>query len=443
MPNQKKHLSVSLLLALMGLSFFTPIPWNEAFSAHSQKDIAVPKIEKDSICTQVRLRTHTDSCKAKQIDELLQGIYHKGAFSGQVLYAENGNVLYSQSFGFSNVRYRRDSITPSHTFQLASLSKPFTAVAVMQLYQNGKIDINQSVKTYLNDFPFENITVKNLLQHRSGLKNYIYIADRYWGNKKTPLTLDTLSTLMRKYGNYLEFQPDSRFRYCNTNYAYLAQIVEKVSGMSFSEYFQKHIAQPLGMTSTFVYNPYEEWPENAVSGYSYSRRNGFYRRWPDYLDGIPGDKGLFSNTQDIFRFDQALYDNRFLADSIIELMFTPARPFDEKHRSDYGIGFRTKVDDNGYQIIYHNGWWKGFRTYYIHDFKSRRTLIWLCNRSDVTINPCIERIFEIVDSYPSQEQPVLATGEQDANVVEDKMAHSVLSDSLSEEENQENYGSEE
>lgn len=441
MPAQKKHLSISLVLALIGLSFFTPIPWNEAFSAHSMKEIAVPQVEKDTVCTSVNLRCHADSCKADEIDRMLQNVYKKGAFSGQVLYAENGHVLYSQSFGFSDVRRRRDSIQSQNIFQLASLSKPFTAVAIMQLYQHGKIDINQKVKTYLEDFPFESITVKNLLQHRSGLKNYIYIADRHWVDKKKPLSLDTLSFLMKKYGNSLDFKPDSRFRYCNTNYAYLAQIVEKVSGMSFADYFQKYIAQPLGMESTFVYDAHKPWPEKAVNGYSYSRRNGFYKRWPDYLDGIPGDKGLFSNTQDIFRFDQALYNEDFLADSIIQMMFTPARPFNEQHRSDYGIGFRTKVDEKDYQIVYHNGWWKGFRTYYIHDFKSQRTLIWLCNRSDVTINPYIERIFEIADRYPStSNSPVLAK-DNDHATQETENPESGFSGSDQEMEDDENYGS--
>lgn len=397
----KRHFPTAAMLFAVSLSLLTPLPWNKARSARYGENHAPHVQEADP---RTRLSNAIDSCKAREIDHLLQDAYEKGAFSGQVLYAEKGKVLYNRCFGFSNVRSRRDSIRPESAFQLASLSKPFTAVAVMQLYQNGKIDIGKPVKEYLPDFPFENITVKHLLQHRSGLKNYIYIADRYWTDKKKPLTNRDITPLMAKYGKTLDFKPGSRFRYCNTNYAYLALLVEEIAGMDFAEYFDKNIARPLGMTRTFVYDPENPRTDSIVSGYSYSRRNGFYKRYPDYLDGVVGDKGLYSTAEDIFRFDQALYSPEFLADSIRTLMFTPAVELKPGHEGDYGMGFRIKQDTSGYQTVFHNGWWKGFRTYFTHDYLSKRTLIWLNNRSDVTINPYIERIFEIVGSYYPQER---------------------------------------
>lgn len=419
---QKKHFSLSLLLVLFGISFFTPVPWNHAHSAAQQDSTE----KAGKVCTQIRLSSQADSCIAQEIDRLLTEEYGKGAFNGQVLYAEKGNVIYSRCFGYSNVRARKDSIRPENTFQLASLSKPFTAVAVMQLYQEGKIDIYKPVKAYLDDFPFDNITVKDLLQHRSGLKNYIYIADRYWTDKKKPLRNEDISPLLAKYGKTLDFKPGSRFRYCNTNYAYLALLVEKISGQDFARYFDEHIAQPLNMKDTYVYNPANT-SESAVDGFSYSRRSGFYKRYPDYLDGVVGDKGLFSTTRDLFRFDQALYSSNFLADSIRELMFTPAVELTENHDNDYGMGFRIKQDSSGHQTVFHNGWWKGFRTYFIHDYQNQKTLIWLNNRSDVTINPYIEKIFEIAGSYYTP-QPALA----EKNSSEDTL-----------NEQNETYGSEE
>ena len=407
--SKKKYISTALVLALIGMVLISPIPWNHAHSSSKQQQpFSLPQNSADTVCTQVRLSSQADSSKAREINQLLTEAYRKGQFSGQVLYAEDGQVIYNHCFGFSDIRSRRDSICPESAFPLASLSKPFTAVAVMQLYQNGKLDIYQPVKTYLPDFPFETITVKDLLQHRSGLQNYIYTAENFWPDKEDPLMNSDLSTLMGTYANRLDFKPGTKFRYCNTNYAYLALLVEQVSGQSFADYFDEHIAQPLHMRNTFVYdarNPQSD--RGMVRGYSYSRRTGFYQRRPDYLDGVVGDKGLFSNVQDLYRFDQALYDDNFLADTIRQLMFTPAVPLSERHDNDYGLGFRIKQEESGAQTVYHNGWWKGFRSYFIHDYQNRRTLIWLNNRSDVTVNPYIERIFEIASSF---NEPQLAEG---------------------------------
>ena len=241
---------------------------------------------------------------------------------------------------------------------------------------------------------------------------------------------------MARYGRTLDFKPGARFKYCNTNYAYLALLVEKITGQSFAQFFAENIAEPLGMENTFLFdskNP--QMPDKkVVNGYSYSRRTGFYRRYPDYLDGVLGDKGLFSTAQDIFRFDQALYRSDFLADSIIELMFTPAEELTPRHDNDYGLGFRIRQDTAGHRTVFHNGWWKGFRTYFIHDYQCQRTVIWLNNRSDVTINPYISKIFEIVDSsqlhFPGPE-PMIAKDER------------FLPDSVTRQIADETYGSKE
>lgn len=398
----------------MGVALFTPLPWTRAQSGQ-QESRSLPSNEEEVL--QAMYEKALDSAKSARIDKLLTYAYSRGGFSGQVLLAEKGKILYHKCFGFSNIRARRDSILPGSTFQLASLSKPFTAVAVMQLYQHGKIDIYKPVKEYLEDFPFEDITVEHLLRHRSGLKNYIYIADKYWPDKKRYLRNADISPLLARYGKTLDFKPGARFKYCNTNYAYLALLVEKITGQSFGRYFDENISGPLGMENTFVFdakNP--QMPDkDIVSGYSYSRRTGFYKRYPDYLDGVVGDKGLFSTAQDIFLFDQALYRSDLLADSIIRLMFTPAEELTSSHDNDYGLGFRIRQDTAGHRIVFHNGWWKGFRTYFIHDYQCERTIVWLNNRSDVTINPYISKIFEIVDSsqehFPAPE-PMMAKDEK-------------------------------
>jgi len=355
-----------------------------------------------------KVETTADSTKYNQIDKILTDAYNNGRFNGHVLYAEKGKIIYNSAFGYEDLKTKKP-LTDTSVFQLASTSKPFTAVAILKLHQEDKLDINQPVVYYLPDFPYNNITVKHLLQHRSGLPNYIYLSHQNWDYRQ-PLTNDDLTPLLKKTNAKLLFKPDSRFRYSNTNYAYLANIIEKVSGQTYQDYMKNEIFQPLAMYNTYVYPPDEEHSSNVVKGYDFNRRRGFYERQADYLDGIVGDKGIYSTANDLFLFDQALYDYKFIAKSLLDLAFTPAKPFDERHKRDYGLGFRVKLTDEGQVVAYHHGWWKGFRTYFVHDYENRRTLIWLNNRSNVTISPFMGEILGHPE-FSDDEQSALGGGD--------------------------------
>lgn len=373
------------LLSLSGVGFLTDLPW---YKVDEKQEVTL----KEEICFSENLACRQDSVKYGQIDDILQKAFTAGRFNGHVLYAEDGKILYNKSFGYENLRTKKE-LTNASVFQLASTSKPFTAIAVLKLQEAGKLQIDMPVIFYLPDFPYKNVTVKNLLQHRSGLPNYINIADKYW-SKSVPLTNKDITPLLRKYAKTLVFKPDSRFQYSNTNYAYLALIVEKVSDKKFCDFLKDEIFTPLGMENSYVYNSFTKNNKNAVVGYDYSRRSGFFERPCDFLDGVVGDKGIYSTAEDLFLFDQALYDYNFISQQSLNAAFSPAIPFDEKHNRDYGLGFRVKKTEDGNDIAYHNGWWKGFRTFYIHDYQNKRTLIWLNNRSDVTVTPYMNSILK-------------------------------------------------
>lgn len=385
--NTKVVLPLVLFLSLTGIGFMTPVLWsvNEVETIYEKLDVRPENF--DPV-----LGDLSDSLQYKRIDSVLQSAYKKGRFSGQVLYAQDGKIIYNNSFGYNDFR-TKDSITSSDRFQLASTSKPFTAVAVMMLQEDGKINIEDPAINYLPDFPFPNVTVKNLLQHRSGLPNYVHVADQYWDYRK-PITNNDITPLLKAHKDKLDFTPGTCFRYCNTNYAYLALIIEKVTGKTFAEVLRERIFSRIGMENSFVYDCNAPVCSNVVKGYSYSSRRGFYERPADYLDGVVGDKGVYSTVEDMFLFDKALYNNNFLSKKSLDLAFSPAVPLDEKHKQDYGIGFRVKKECNGQEIVYHHGWWKGFRTYFIHDYENHRTLIWLNNRSDVTISPYMSFIMD-------------------------------------------------
>ncbi|MEG2665923.1 MAG: serine hydrolase domain-containing protein, partial [Bacteroidales bacterium] len=265
------------LLSLSGISFMTPIPWTEI---NLEKENEPEFIEAPSSFSAI-LNCHTDSCKFREIDRIVQDAYEKGRFNGQILYAENGKILYNESFGYANLK-DKSPLENQWRFQLASTSKPFTAMAIMKLQEAGKIDINQLVSTYLPDFPYPTVTVRNLLQHRSGIPNYIYVADKHWDYRK-PITNNDLTPLLQKYAPRLEFTPGRTFKYCNSNYAYLACIIEAVSGEKFATFLQKNIFTPLNMHHTFVYDYTHPQKDSVVTGYSYSRQRGHYERPNDYL----------------------------------------------------------------------------------------------------------------------------------------------------------------
>ncbi|MCL2682956.1 MAG: beta-lactamase family protein [Bacteroidales bacterium] len=358
-------------------------------------------------CFAAKIETAIDSAKYNRIDKILTDAFNQGRFNGHVIYAENGRILYNSTFGYEDLKTKKP-LTDTSIFQLASTSKPFTAIAILKLHQKKKLDINQFVIHYLPDFPFKNITIKHLLQHRSGLPNYMHLSHKNWDYRK-PLTNADLTPLLKKTNARLQFNPDSRFQYNNTNYAYLANIIEKVSGQTYHEYMKKQIFEPLGMHNTYVYLHDERHSYNPVKGYDFSRKRGFYERKTDYLDGVAGDKGIFSTANDLFLFDQALHNHKLISKALLQLAFTPTKPFDEKHTRDYGLGFRVKMTDEGYPIAFHHGWWKGFRTYYIHDYENGRTLIWLNNRSDVTITPLMNEILEQI-GISDDDQPALGGG---------------------------------
>ena len=358
----------------------------------------------EDVCFEVNRQNAADSATHARIHEILTDAFNRGRFNGHVIYAENGKILYNAPFGYANLR-TKEPLTDTSIFQLASTSKPMTAVAILMLHQAKKLDINKPVVSYLPDFPFQSITIKHLLQHRSGLPNYMHLS---W-DWRIPMTNADLTPLLKETRARLQFNPDSRFRYNNTNYAYLATIVEKVSGKPFQDYMQEAIFRPLGMRHTYVYVHAERHTYNPVRGYDFNRNRGFVERQADYLDGVMGDKGIFSTATDLFLFDQALHNNKLVSRELLDLAFTPAKPFDERHNRDYGLGFRLKLNDNNETVAFHHGWWRGFRTYYVHDFKNHRTLIWLNNRSDVRIAEFMAAILEQNDIC-DEDQPALGGG---------------------------------
>lgn len=236
--------------------------------------------------------------------------------SGGFLVAKNGIIIHEHYQGFAN---REDSVliqanTPIH---IASISKVLTATAILKLIDSKKLKLNQKVSSILSSFPYDSISIKMLLNHRSGLPNYAYFTSdtAIWDSNKV-LSNKSILELLHQHQFPLQFTPDTRFTYCNTNYAILALIIEKVTGKNYGVAMKEMIFEPLNMKNTYVFD-YKK--DSATACASYTWRNQRYKF--NYLDAIYGDKNIYSTPRDLLQFDLATYHDDFLNPSLKELVY--------------------------------------------------------------------------------------------------------------------------
>ncbi|MBN1338343.1 MAG: beta-lactamase family protein [Bacteroidales bacterium] len=320
--------------------------------------------------------------KRNHVEEYFRHLRRKNVFNGNILYAEKGEVVYEACIGYGDLKHNEMPLSTGSAFQLASVSKMFTATAIMILKEEGKLDYDDSVNKYVFGFPYKDVTIRHLLTHRSGLPRYMPLADKYWDRTKTISNRDVVGLLIR-YHPAPSFSPGKGFHYCNTNYALLACIVEAVSKIGFDKFVKSRIFIPAGMTDSFVYNHtgMETIPgeiPGGVPGHEISSR-GFRQIGDNYLNGVMGDKGVYSTVRDLFRFDSALRAEIIVSAETLEEAFSPGSPARSNNKDNYGFGWRIRHDMDS--TVYHFGWWKGFRTYFIRDLAQERSLIVLCNNT--------------------------------------------------------------
>lgn len=319
---------------------------------------------------------------AENIDKHFSRLHKRTQFYGNVLFADKGKVFFAKSYGYKK-RKNDPEITLENTFQLASVTKTFTATAILMLYEQGKLNLQDTIQKYIPNFPYKdwNITIHHLLTHRSGLGKYTHFCDNpdnIWEEKDCSIYNSDVINIMCEIEPVLAKTPGKKFYYTNTNYILLADIIEKVSGMKYHEFVTKNIFEPLKMTSTKVYYRDNEGElVNPVLGYE----SNFRPALDIYLNGCEGDKGIYSNVYDMLKFDQALYNEKLISNSTLELaMLGYSKPDKWKNDMNYGYGFRMINHPNtGEKIVYHTGWWRGFRTYFVRRIKKEQTVIILTN----------------------------------------------------------------
>ena len=280
-------------------------------------------------------------------DEYLSAYVDQGRFSGAVLIAQGDETILREGYNQAD-REHDVANTPNTKFRIGSVTKQFTAVAVLQLQQQGELDVQDPLSTYLPDYPNgDRITVENLLRHTSGIPSYTSFEDY---QRTMRLELSTSEIIDRFRDRELQFEPGSQFSYSNSNYLLLGHLIEQISGQSYAAFVQDRIFDPLAMTDS-GYDRRASILEHRAEGYTKQSGDLVHA---DFIDmSIPHAAGaLYSTVDDLLKWDEALETDRLLNASLREAMFTPGK-------GDYGYGWF--IDQaHGRKRIHHSGGINGF-----------------------------------------------------------------------------------
>jgi CubicO group peptidase (beta-lactamase class C family) len=318
---------------------------------------------------------------AGQIDSFYRKRVKNDHFNGCVMVAKDGKPIYSAAFGYGNLTFK-DTLTVQSSIQLASVSKTFTSTAILMLAEQGFLSLDDTVQKFFPDFPYQGITVDLLLSHRTGLPDYTYWDKSFLGlTANQYLTNEGLMNVLATKKPAVRCRPDHMFIYCNTNYAILASIVEKVTGVTFRQFMHDAVFAPLGMSNSYVFAPEEG---GTCCTISYDSKGRVWRDCP--ADGVVGDKGIYSSVEDMLKWDNALRTGLLLKDETLQEAYKPRSldrySFAKDRTRNYGYGWRmTKQPDKSY-LIYHNGFWHGSNNVFARDLKDGFTIIVLGNKSN-------------------------------------------------------------
>lgn len=340
--------------------------------------------------------------KEERLQNLLDRYAKYYRFNGSVLVSWKGQVLCDRAMGYCDFTEKQPLTSQSH-FQLASVSKQFTAAAIMLLHQQGKLEFDDEVKKYIPQWPYAGMTIRHLLTHTSGISNYMWLVEHKWKKPHSPYNHEVVAMLI-EHNMPLNFVPGRYHSYSNTGYVVLAYLVEKISGNYFADFLDENIFQPLGMKNTFAYSQtINRKNQDKVSGFQPTRRG--YRKIDETIhDGCMGDKGIYSTANDLYKWDQALYSGKLISSEVLDEAFTMTT-LRNKRKVPYGFGFRIIEKDDS-KTVYHHGLWNGFRTSLIRYVSDSCTIIVLNNTGSDAKHMLVKDIEKILlgeENIPAEE----------------------------------------
>ena len=353
--------------------------------------------------------TRLTADQTARLDALFQTFAQPDAPGASVMVIHRGRPVFAKGYGLADLATRAPCSTNTN-FRLASVTKQFTALAVLILAERNKLSLEERLPDFFPEFPAygQQITVRHLLTHTSGLIDYEDEIPK--GTTLPVLDRDVLRLLMaagdarsQTSGERLEsrrlasaptyFAPGAQYRYSNSGYALLALIVEQRSGQTFAQFLKQSIFAPLKMTHTLAYEQGSSIVPNRACGYTV-KSNGVTQTDQSLTSSVLGDGGIYSSVVDLFKWDQALYTSKLVSARTLKLAFSPATPTDKPGRS-YGFGWFIS-EYRGLQELWHSGNTIGFTTRIARFPQQQFTVIILANRTEAKLEDGPHRIADLM-----------------------------------------------
>ncbi len=335
--------------------------------------------------------------KNTMMQNLARELQKKDSFNGAWLYAEKGGIVSKGVLGFRDPENTLP-ITEDTIFQLASVTKQFTAAAVMLVRRKGLLGLDDEITKYFPEIPYPGVTVRHLLSHTSGIPDYFDDADwfiKIWKEEKRVPGNDEILRFLRETKAKSYFAPGEGLRYSNTGYNLLALLVERLSGVPYEEFLQKNIFEPAGMSSTRCCHirrdgvPFENYAQATVfeDGKCVADVDSGETGDVVAFDGLNGDDYVYTNIFDMFKWDRVLRESKVLTKEDQQLMYTPGKlnngedaVYDEEDGLGYGFGWAIGHDKELGLVVSHSGGMPGVATWFERFIDADRVLVILSCR---------------------------------------------------------------
>jgi CubicO group peptidase (beta-lactamase class C family) len=360
------------------------------------------------------------------VDSLLQSAYTNNQFNGTVLVAKQGKLLFTKSYGYADIKSRKP-FSEKTSFQIASLSKQFTAFAIMLLHADGKLFYDDPVQKHISDFPYDNITIRHLLQHTSGLPDFWKQIRPYLDKGKANGNSEMLQFLINEKLP-LQHEPGTKWIYSDIGYDLLGLIIETRSGFNYQQYLDNRVFKPAGMSGSkalMVTDIRKISSKNQALGYEYVKESGKLELahllkkndFVFYLGNFYGDGSVISSTSDLLKWSQTLSKSKLLTNAHFQealqpvksskdssILLVPQRSFTPY----YGFGWFLGEDPELGKFYHHGGGHPGFISYYAQFPEKDITIIFLSNLS-------AERTSQIRAAFVDLTLTILKKGFSSAN----------------------------
>ena len=326
----------------------------------------------------------------QKIEKTFDDLYNNNQFNGTLLVASLDSITFVKSYGLANT----ESLTPISNqtiYNIASISKQFTAAGIMLLCERSLLDFDDLVSQYLTNFPYKTITIRQLLNHTSGLHSYLHL---WFNNRKKNepkfLTNEYVLKLFTEIKPDLDFLPGEKFKYSNSGYAILASIIEVISKMSFQSFLQKEFFIPLELDSAYLINPNDQINSFLANRYS----SGFKLIGNKPPEGVYGDKNIALTIKDLYKWTRVFYGVQYFFNSSI--LNESKKPAFLKDNTPTKYGFGWSIDNN--YKLHHSGSQRGFVSWVEVDEKKNRIIILLTNRSMGSVKSLANIVNNILDN---------------------------------------------